>query len=123
MLASLREQGIGAAFTVLEKKVTTLEDPLQVHRYMVFGTDPRIFRRAVNFDDVSGIKPTAQGIMEARERAMAFFPQAFQKTETPGIAPLQQEPVKGPIPAPADAPEPRAQLDDIPSPIYTNPPH
>jgi len=123
MLASLREQGIGAAFTVLEKKVTTLEDPLQVHRYMVFGTDPRIFRRAVNFDDVPGIKPTAQGIMEARERAMAFFPLAFQKTETPGISPLQQEPVKGPIPAPADAPAPRAQLDDIPSPIYTNPPH
>lgn len=123
MLASLREQGIGAAFTVLEKKVTTLEDPLQVHRYMVFGTDPRIFRRAVNFDDVPGIKPTAQGIMEARERAMAFFPQAFQKTETPGISPLQQEPVKGPIPAPADAPAPRAQLDDIPSPIYTNPLH
>lgn len=121
MLASLRELGIGAAFTVLEKKVTTLEDPLQVHRYMVFGTDPRIFRRAVNFDDVPGIKPTAQGIMEARERAMAFFPQAFELPETTKPAPREPEPVSGPIPAPAEAPAPRVHLEEIPAPVYSNP--
>ena len=64
MLEVLKTAGTSAAFTVLEKKVTTLENPLLVHRYMVFGTDPRIFRRAVNFDDVPGIRPTAQGITE-----------------------------------------------------------
>ena len=118
MLASLREQGIGAAFTVLEKKVTTLEDPLLVHRYMVFGTDPHIFRRAVNFDDVPGIKPTAQGIMEARERAAEFFPQAFESQVKETAVPA---PASGPIPAAEGAPAPRVHLDDIPSPIYTNP--
>ncbi len=123
MLASLRELGIGAAFTVLEKKVTTLEDPLQVHRYMVFGTDSRIFRRAVNFDDVPGIKPTAQGIMEARERAVAFFPQAFETPLNPKVTSREPASVREPIPAQAEAPTPRAHLEDIPAPVYANPPH
>ena len=113
---------IGAAFTVLEKKVTTLEDPLQVHRYMVFGTDPRIFRRAVNFDDIPGIKPTAQGIMEARERAMAFFPQAFELPGKIETKPQGAKPVESPIPASVVPPAPRAHLEEIPAPIYSNSP-
>ena len=121
MLESLRSCGIQVAFTVLEKKVTTLEDPLQVHRYMVFGTDPRIFRRAVNFDDVAGIKPTAQGITEARERARAFFPDAFEDT-LPPVQPVKVEsPGPGPIPAPVEQPAPKAELESIPAPIYSTP--
>jgi peptidoglycan/xylan/chitin deacetylase (PgdA/CDA1 family) len=121
MLRVLKEQGVSAAFTVLEKKVTSLENPLLVHRYMVFGTDPRIFRRAVSFDDVPGIKPTAQGITEARERARRFFPQAFEAV-APAPAPEQVAPTpQQPIPAPVEQPAPKAQLDEIPAPVYTNP--
>ena len=121
MLRALQEQGVSAAFTVLEKKVTSEENPLQVHRYMVFGSDPRIFRRAVNFDDVPGIKPTAQGITEARDRARRFFPQAF---ETASSAPAQEAVIPAPqqpIPAQQEKQAPKAQLDEIPAPVYTNP--
>lgn len=121
MIACLQEQGIGAAFTVLEKKVTTLEDPMQVHRYMVFGTDPRIFRRAVNFDDVPGIKPTAQGITEARARAKAFFPSAFEDVVQAAPKPAEGKVELGPITAPAEQAAPKVHLEDIPAPIYTNP--
>lgn len=121
MIACLQEQGVAAAFTVLEKKVTTLEDPLQVHRYMVFGTDPRIFRRAVNFDDVPGIKPTAQGITEARARAKAFFPSAFEDVVQPAPKPADGKVELGPITAPVEKPAPKALLEDIPAPNYTNP--
>lgn len=116
MLDSLRAGGVRAAFTVLEKKVTTLEEPLLVHRYMVFGTDSRIFRRAVNFDGEAGVKPTAQGITEARERARLFFPQAFDglNAKSPGDKhkPEKTAPAK-PVPAPA-APV----LEEIPEPTY-----
>jgi peptidoglycan/xylan/chitin deacetylase (PgdA/CDA1 family) len=121
MLEALRACGVQVAFTVLEKKVTTLEDPLLVHRYMVFGTDPRIFRRAVNFDDVPGIKPTAQGITEARERARAFFPAAFEETLPPAEKPAAVEQPQAPISAPEPAPAPRAVLEDIPAPTYSTP--
>ena len=119
MLECLRACGVKAAFTVLEQKVTTLEEPLQVHRYMVFGTDPRIFRRAVNFDGEAGVKPTAQGITEARERARAFFPRAFegvrQAAPVRPVRPTRPAPVK-PVPAPAPP-----VLEDIPAPTYTQP--
>lgn len=121
MLEALRSCGVQVAFTVLEKKVTTLEDPLQVHRYMVFGTDPRIFRRAVNFDDVPGIKPTAQGITEARDRAKAFFPAAFEAELPPAPKPTEEPSATGPISAPEAAPAPKAELEDIPAPSYATP--
>mgnify|MGYP003301222250 CR=1 FL=1 len=120
MRQALSAHGVRAAFTVLEKKVTTLEDPLQVHRYMVFGTDPRIFRRAVNFDDVPGIKPTAQGITEARERAKAFFPRAFESVVKPADPAAEPKPASGPLPAPATPPAPKAELQEIPEPNYTS---
>ena len=117
MLETLRATGVRAAFTVLEKKVTTLEDPFLVHRYMVFGTDSRIFRRAVNFDGEAGVKPTAQGITEARERARAFFPKAFEGVKQAGDA--GKSPKSKPAPAkPAPAPAVPA-LEDIPEPTYT----
>ena len=49
MLERLAGYGYVAAFTVLPGKVTVTEDPLQVHRYMIFGNDGSIFRRAVDF--------------------------------------------------------------------------
>ncbi len=41
--------GYVAAFTVIPGKVTEDEPPLQIHRYMIFGTDPSIFRNAMDF--------------------------------------------------------------------------
>ena len=118
MLESLRASGVRAAFTVLEQKVTTLEDPLLVHRYMVFGTDSRIFRRAVNFDGEAGVKPTAQGITEARKRAESFFPKAFEAVkQEKSVAPVK--PSALPV-APKPAPTPAVPvLEDIPEPNYT----
>lgn len=77
MLSALESSDYRAAFTVLEAKVTCEESPYLVHRYMVFGNDSRIFRRAVNFGGESGVAPTKQGIEDAKPRARAFFPQAF----------------------------------------------
>lgn len=77
MLDALENSDYRAAFTVLEAKVTCEESPYLVHRYMVFGNDSRIFRRAVNFDGDSGVAPTKQGIEDAKPRARAFFPKAF----------------------------------------------
>ncbi len=49
MLDRLPGYGFVAAFTVVPGKVTSEEDPWQIRRYMVFGTDPSIFERAVDF--------------------------------------------------------------------------
>lgn len=125
MLETLTAHGVSLAFTVLEKKVTTLENPLLVHRYMVFGTDPRIFRRAVNFDDVAGVKTTAQGITEARARAQEFFPSAFENlgdTELePSLEPSSAAQLP-PLPGRKLQPEPaKPVLEDIPAPVYSSP--
>lgn len=121
MLEALRGCGVQAAFTVLERKVTTEEEPLLVHRYMVFGNDPRIFRRAVNFDDVAGIRPTAQGITEARARARAVHPAAFEVTPVGSASLPGAFPATGPIPGPQPVPAPRAVLEKLPEPIYSEP--
>ena len=125
MLDCMAAHGIDMAFTVMEGKVTTLENPLLVDRYVVFGTDPRIFRRAVNFDDVAGVKLTAQGITEARERAKVFFPKAFENVGTIKQSepeePATPEPAQEHLPASAPKPvEPTPVLDDIPAPDYTD---
>ena len=49
MLERIPGYGYVAAFTVLPGKVTDTEDPFQIHRYMVFGTDPSIFASAMDF--------------------------------------------------------------------------
>ena len=49
MLERLSGYGYTAAFTVLPGKVTVTEDPMQIHRYMIFGNDGSVFRRAVDF--------------------------------------------------------------------------
>jgi len=71
-----------AAFTVIESKVTCEESPYLVHRYMIFGNDSRIFRRAVNFDGEAGVKPAREGIAAAEAGARAFFPRAFEGLAT-----------------------------------------
>lgn len=77
MLEALRASDYRAAFTVLEAKVTTEEDPYLIHRYMVFGNNASIFRRAVNFDGQEGVRPAQEGIRAAEAPARAFFPAAF----------------------------------------------
>lgn len=50
MLDRLPNYGYVAAFSVIPGKVSITEDMLQIHRYMVFGTDSSIFERAIDFD-------------------------------------------------------------------------
>ncbi len=78
MLEGLATAGYAAAFTVLEAKVGLDEPDYLVHRYMVLGTEPRVFRRAVNFDGEEGVAPVREGIQAAEGRAREFFPQAFE---------------------------------------------
>ena len=96
MLDTLSAAGYRAAFTVEEAKVECTENPLLIHRYMVFGTDHNIFRRAVNFDGAAGIRTTREGIRAALPRAMKFFPHAFPKAE-------RRAPAPSPVPAPSAA--------------------
>lgn len=86
MLDALENSDYRAAFTVLEAKVSCEENPYLVHRYMVFGNDSRIFRRAVNFGGESGVAATKQGIEDAKPRARAFFPKAFEGTKPAAAA-------------------------------------
>lgn len=78
MIEGLAASSYKCAFTVIEGKVECGENPWQVHRYMVFGVNPNIFRRAVNFDGEAGIVPTRMGIAAAVKKAQAFFPKAFE---------------------------------------------
>jgi hypothetical protein len=70
--------GYQAAFTVLEKKVQCEEVQFQVHRYMVFGTNHEIFRRAVNFGGQENVAATRTAIIAAEKPAREFFPTAFE---------------------------------------------
>lgn len=67
-----------AAFTVLEQKVECEESPYEVHRYMVFGTNHEIFRRAVNFGGQENVAATRAAIVAAEAPARLFFPAAFE---------------------------------------------
>ncbi len=49
MIERLTGYGYVAAFTVIPAKVTVNEDPMQIHRYMIFGNNHSIFRRAMDF--------------------------------------------------------------------------
>lgn len=53
MLSRLPGYGYVAAFTVIPGKVTSTEIPYQIHRYMVFGTDPSIFKNAMDFTPIA----------------------------------------------------------------------
>ena len=99
MLETLAASDYQAAFTVEEAKVGCTEDRFLIHRYMVFGTDHNIFRRAVNFDGEAGIRTTREGIQAALPRAMKFYPHAF-----PAPKPQPKHQPKRPAAAPAPAP-------------------
>lgn len=53
MLSRLPGYGYVAAFTVIPGKVTSTEIPYQIHRYMIFGTDPSIFNNAMDFTAIA----------------------------------------------------------------------
>lgn len=50
MITKAEEAGFLAAFTVIPKKVTKDTDRWRIHRYIVFGTNPKTFTRALNFN-------------------------------------------------------------------------
>ena len=70
--------GYQAAFTVLEKKAHCNEVQFEVHRFMVFGTNHEIFRRAVNFGGQEDVAATRAAIVAAEKPAREFFPSAFE---------------------------------------------
>lgn len=78
MHATLEASDYQAAFTVLEAKVECAESPYQVHRYMVFGTQHEIFRRAVTFGGAESVAATRLAIAAAEQPAREFFPSAFE---------------------------------------------
>ena len=86
MRTTLKLADYQAAFTVIEKKVKCDVKAYQVNRYMVFGVDTSIFRRAVNFDGQEGVDSTITAINNAEAPARLFFPTAF----TGVTAPLKQ---------------------------------
>ncbi len=107
MLDTLERAGYQAAFTVLESKVTCTEPTFLVHRYMVFGTNHEIFRRAVNFGGQENVVATRAAIAAAEEPAKAFFPAAFEgctnrgdaspaATSTPAAKPAAKKPARKP---------------------------
>ncbi len=49
MLERMPSYGYVAAFTVVPGKVTCEENPWLIHRYMIFGNDPSIFKNAMDF--------------------------------------------------------------------------
>ena len=83
MRSTLKIADYKAAFTVIEKKVKCDVKPYQINRYMVFGVDTSIFRRAVNFDGQAGVDPTITAINNAEAPARLFFPAAFTGVESP----------------------------------------
>lgn len=106
MLDTLSGSEYQAAFTVEEAKVQCGENPLLVHRYMVFGNDHNIFRRAVNFDGEAGVRAAREGIAAALPRAMKFYPHAFPKADPNAIepaAPSATRPAAKPAPRKAAA--------------------
>ncbi len=98
MHATLEKAEYQAAFTVLEQKVECGETPYEVHRYMVFGTNHEIFRRAVNFGGQENVAATRAAIAAADAPARQFFPAAFEGctnlTDLTPPAPKKQEAAK-----------------------------
>lgn len=63
MVSRMPGYGYTAAFTVIPGKVTCEEEQFRIRRYMVFGTDPSIFRSAMDFRETTGsttVKTTAE---------------------------------------------------------------
>lgn len=61
MHTKLQEHGYTAAFTVLPGKVDSQENALAIDRYMILGTDPRVFEDAMDFATVVANEGLATG--------------------------------------------------------------
>lgn len=83
MRDTLKSDSCEAAFTVIENKVKCDVEPYLINRYMVFGNDTSIFRRAVNFAGQEGVDPTITAINAAESPAREFLPSAFSGIESP----------------------------------------
>lgn len=83
MRKTLYASGYRAAFTVIEGKVGCDVDFFRINRYMVFGVDTSIFRRAVNFGGQDGVEPTIIAVNAAEAPARAFLPNAFSGVDSP----------------------------------------
>ncbi len=83
MHKTLYTSGYRAAFTVIEGKVGCNVGFFHINRYMVFGVDTSIFRRAVNFGGQEGVEPTIIAVNAAEAPARTFFPAAFSGVDTP----------------------------------------
>lgn len=81
MVDRLPSYGYLAAFTVVPGKVTITEDVMQIHRYMVFGTDSSIFDHAVDFDPDS---PTKRAKTSRKQSPIPPFPVFPQPNSTSG---------------------------------------
>ncbi len=107
MLDRLPGYGYVAAFTVIPGKVTSTEDPWQIHRYMIFGTDPSIFRHAMDFRVAQTGTTVSSGSMPGT---------------LPGATPAPPFPVS-PQPhstAPAEIPAITADLSGVPGVDYSS---
>lgn len=83
MRSGLKPSGYQLAFTVIDRKVQCDVDPYQVNRYMVFGTNTSIFRRAVTFSEQDGRDTVIAAINAAEAPARLFLPEAFVGAEAP----------------------------------------
>lgn len=83
MRNTLATDACEAAFTVIESKVKCDVDAHRINRYMVFGNDTSIFRRAVNFAGQEGVDPTIKAINDAETPAREFLPAAFTGVDSP----------------------------------------
>ena len=83
MRETLEADACEAAFTVIENKVKCDVEAYRINRYMVFGNDTSIFRRAVNFAGQEGVDPTITAINAAESPAREFLPSAFTGVESP----------------------------------------
>lgn len=101
MLDRIPSYGYAAAFTVVPGKVTCEENPWMIHRYMVFGNDPSIFKNAMDFRVAEVGKVVSTG-------------------STPGTLPVKTPPPPFPVSpqpgstVPIEVPEITADLSGVP---------
>lgn len=78
MIAKAEEAGYQGAFTVIPKKVTKETDRWKIHRYMIFGKDPKTFTRAVDFSAPSTPEMPSTPMTSAQGADMTSYPAPAQ---------------------------------------------
>lgn len=84
MLERLPGYGYIAAFSIVPGKVSITDDVWQIHRYMIFGTNPSIFDRAINFDTDSAAARTQSEQNAQKLSPVPPFPVFPQPNSTSG---------------------------------------